>query len=315
MSESYSVIVIGAGCAGLTAAIYLARAELKPLVFAGDLENKGGLLTKTSIVENYPGFAEGIDGNRLMDQMEKQAIKYGAQIIDNKIVKVNFQTRPFWLEDDEHRQYYAQSVIIATGSQPQKLDLVNEEKFWANGISSCAVCDGALFKGRKIIVVGGGDTACEHALFLTKFSPVTMLLRRDQFRASKIMQQRVLSHPQIKVIYNTIVKSLIGHHCLEAIECQNVTDGNNLKLSVDGLFYGLGLKPQTEIFLDQLAMDESGYIIKGASERYLTMTSVEGIFVAGDCSDKRYLQAITAAAEGCQAAIDCIDYLMTNNSY
>lgn len=309
----HNVIIIGGGCAGLTAAIYCARAQLKPIVFANTYENKGGLLVKTSIVENYPGFPEGVDGFNLIDNMEAQAVKYGAKIIDDRIVQVNFDKRPFRLLDSNNNKYKTWSVIICTGSTPIKLGIPKEDIYWSNGISSCAVCDGALYRDKKIIVVGGGDTAMEEALFLTKFSNVTLIHRRSEFRASKIMQQRVLSNPKIDILYNTIISELGGNKHLEYIICENTITGKRNKLFVDGLFYGLGLYPNTELFNGQLDMDSFGYIIdySYANINYKTMTSVEGVFVAGDAKDKIYKQAIVACGDGCRAAMDVEKYLET----
>lgn len=301
-----SVIIIGAGVAGLSAAIYIARAELKPLVFAGQAATKGGMLTKTSIVENYPGFQDGIDGFQLINNMEIQAVKYGSQIIDRDVVSVEVQDGGnhnfFKLVDDSNDIYITKTIIIATGSTPNKLGLPNEQKLWGYGISSCAVCDGALYKNKKIIVVGGGDSAMENALFLTKFSNVTLIHRRDTFRADYTMQRRVLLNPKINIIYNTQVTKLIGDTYLEAIEITS-NDGEIQIMPVDGLFYGLGLTPNTKLFENILEMDDIIHKYEG------NMTSVNGIFVAGDVSDNVYRQAVVAAGDGCKAALDVINYL------
>lgn len=306
------VIIIGGGCAGLTAAIYCARAELNPLLFAGDFEDKGGLLVKTSIVENYPGFQDGILGFDLINNMEEQAVKQGTRIINRQIIQVDLSQRPFTLIDSENTRYQTQALIIATGSQPNKLKLPDEDKFWGHGISSCAVCDGALFKNKRIVVVGGGDSAMEEALFLTKFSKVTLIHRRDTFRASKVLQKRVLEHPKIQILYNTIITEFHGTNHLEAITIQQVLTGETSKLPVDGLFYGLGLTPNTQLFAGQLERDSDGYILhgpQGSSHHYETMTSVEGVFVAGDAHDKIYRQAVVAAGEGCQSALNVESFL------
>lgn len=305
------VVIIGAGCSGLTAAIYCGRAELKPIVFAGNIENKGGLLIKTSIVENYPGFPDGINGYDLMLNMENQAIKFGAMIIDKEIISIEKYSNYFKLIDSDNIIFLTKTVIVCTGSQPRKLNLENEDKFWSNGISSCAVCDGALFKNKKIIVVGGGDSSAEMAIFLTKFSNVTLIHRRNNFRASKIMQQRILNNPKIKIIYDSIITKLNGKNKLEEIECKNIITGKISNIPVDGLFYGLGLIPNTAIFKDIIETDNDGYIIRYHKKDgpYKTMTSQIGIFVGGDCTDKRYKQACTAAADGVKCALDVIDYL------
>lgn len=301
------VVIVGAGCAGLTAAIYAGRAELQPLVFAGSLQDKGGLLTKTSIVENYPGFPEGIMGSDLIDRLEEQAGKCGARMLNKEVAKADFSVRPFSLMDDEGQTHTADAIILATGSKPNKLGLPREEELWSRGISSCAVCDGALYKRKKIVVVGGGDSALEEANFLTKFSRVTLIHRRDSFRASKAMQSKVLSNEKIDIVYDTEVVELRGKEVLESIAVRNVKTGQRQEMAVDGLFYGLGLKPNVQL-AGQLDLDCDGYV-KRAGHHLETMTSVEGVFVAGDCQDKHYRQAIVAAGDGCKAAMDAEHYL------
>lgn len=314
LNNVHKVIVIGAGCAGLSSAIYLARANLKPLLFAGSLEYKGGLLTKTSIVENYPGFSDGIMGFDLIKNMEDQALKYGTQVIDEnvkQIKKLNHSANIFLVTDTNNKEYYTHTIVIATGSTPNKLGLADEDRFWANGISSCAVCDGALYRNKKIIVVGGGDSATEHALFLTKFSNVTLIHRRDTLRASSIMQDKVLNNDKIKLIFNTVITKLNGGDKLQSISCRNSITNDDFELEVDGLFYGLGLTPNSELFKDIIELDDEGYVIKYNADD--TTTSVSGIFVAGDVSDKKYRQAIVACGEGCKAALDVNEYLVNNN--
>jgi thioredoxin reductase (NADPH) len=312
MSETiHKVIIIGGGCAGLTAAIYCGRAELKPVLFAGSYEKKGGLLMKTSIVENYPGFPNGVSGFDLMFGMEEQAIKYGTEMINNEIVELDVEHEAIRLVDSDGITYLTQTLIVCTGSEPNKLGLTNEEKLWTSGISSCAVCDGALYKNKKIIVVGGGDSAIEEALFLTKFSDVVLIHRRDKFRASKIMQDRLFANSKVKIIYNTVITELVGDEHLEKIICTDVNDNHNFTLEVDGLFYGLGLKPNTELFKNILDVDADGYIIADPESGYKTMTSVRGIFVAGDATDKIYRQAVVACGNGCEAALDVERYLAT----
>jgi thioredoxin reductase (NADPH) len=303
-----NVIIIGGGCAGMTAAIYSGRAELKPLVFVGDNANRGGLLSKTSLVENYPGFPTGINGFDLVDQMERQAIACGAEIKEAKIVSVSKLDQKFFeLTDDNYKKYLTKSVIIATGSYPNKLGLPNEENLWGKGISSCAVCDGVLYKKKKIIVLGGGDTAMEHALFLTKFSNVTLIHRQNKFRASKLMQTRTMEHPKINIIYDTIVTELHGENSLIGITTKNVLTGVISHLQVDGLFYGLGLNPNTQIF--DVEKNNGGYISVCKKDGFSTMTSIPGIFVAGDAHDDIYRQAVIAAGDGCRAAMDVHKYL------
>lgn len=309
MNSVHNVIIIGGGCAGLTAALYCGRAELQPLVFTGDLNIKGGLLTKTSIVENYPGFPEGIDGYTLMTNMEDQARKYGATIIESLIIDVNFDTQPYALIDSENNTYYTKSVIIATGSSPNKLHLDNENKLWTKGISSCAVCDGALYKNKTIYVVGGGDSAFEEANFLTKFSNVTLIHRNDIFKASKAMQQKVFTNPKIKIITNTVISELHGDTKLSDITLLDTNTKQQNKMHCDGLFYGLGLKPNSNIFKKYITMDNEGYIIKIPNTKYETVTNIEGVFVAGDVADKHYRQAVLACGDGCKAALDVEHYL------
>lgn len=307
----HKLIIIGGGCAGLSAAVYAARADIKPLVFTGS-EDKGGLLMKTSIVENYPGYHDGILGFDLMINMESQAVKFGAEIIERIITKIEKLDNHFILTDNTNQQYEALAVIVATGSKPNKLYLEKENDLWSKGISSCAVCDGALYKNKSIVVVGGGDSAMEEALFLTKFSKVTLIHRRDTFRASKIMVDRVLKNERITIIYDTEVVKLYGDEKLTAIDYKNVKTGEITNLNVDGLFYGLGLKPNTEAFKGFIELDEDNYILKShVSEHneYETSTSVKGVFVAGDVCDKVYKQAIVAAGDGCKAALDVLNYL------
>lgn len=303
------VIIIGGGCAGLTAGIYAARAELEPLIFAGNLEDKGGLLVKTSIVENFPGFSDGILGFDLVQNMENQAIKCGAKVIDADVVKIDFSKKPFSITDDTGNIYYSHTVIVATGSKPNKLGLDRENEFWSRGISSCAVCDGALYKGKKIMVIGGGDSAIEHALFLTKFSDVILVHRRDTFRASKAMQTKLFENPKIKIIYDTVIEKFNGSDKLQSVILKNLKTGETQEAEVDGLFYGLGLTPNTGLFKGVLDMDEEGYIKKIGDHHFETMTSIEGVFVAGDANDKIYRQAIVASGDGCKAAMDANNYL------
>ena len=306
--EIIKVAIIGGGVAGLTAGIYASRAELNPVLFASNLDEKGGLLTKTSIVENYPGFENGIMGMDLIFNMEKQAISTGTKVLNKTIVDFDFKQKPFLLVDNDGNKYKAHTVIIATGSSPNKLGLENEDKYWSNGVSSCAVCDGALFKKKKIVVVGGGDSAMEEALFLTKFSNVTLIHRREEFRASKVMLNRVMNHPKITVILNTVIEKFEGEKKLKSILVKNLKDNTTSTIEVDGLFYGLGLKPNTSLFKDALETDEEGYISKKGKE-FETMTSIEGVFVAGDAHDKIYRQAVVASGDGCKAAMDANNYI------
>ncbi len=308
----YQVIIIGAGCAGLSAAIYCARAGLKPLLFASNLNDKGGLLVKTSIVENYPGYPDGILGYDLIQEMEKQALNEGTQILDFDVREVDFSSKNlFKIWDENGILYLTRSVIVATGSKPNKLHLENEDILWGHGISSCAVCDGALYKNKRIIVVGGGDSAMEEAQFLTKFSNVLLIHRKDTFRASRVMQDKVLNNPKIKVLYNSEVVRLHGSDKLTKITVRTSSDtsSNDSEIDVDGLFYGLGLKPNSWIFANQLICDPLGYIVKCPSDELESQSSIPGVFVAGDVSDRIYRQAIVAAGDGCKAALDVNKYL------
>jgi len=304
---TYDVIIIGGGCAGLTAGIYCGRADLKTLIFCGGFDDKGGMLSKTSDVENFPGFPDGILGYDLVANMEKQAVKYSVEIKNEYVCSISKNDDIFSVSTDTET-FDTKTIIICTGTTPRKLGLENEDTLWSHGISSCAVCDGALYKKKKIVVVGGGDSAMEEALFLTKFSDVILIHRKDTLRASKIMQNRVLSNKKITIYYNTVVTKLNGTNKLESINIKNLENNNEEMLEVNGLFYGLGSYPNTEKFKDLVDLDENGYIIVG-DEEYKTVSSVRGIFAAGDVHDTIYRQAITAAGFGCQAGLDVIKYI------
>ena len=297
------VAIIGSGPAGLTAALYAARANLEPLVIAGNVPL--GQLMITSDVENYPGFPNGIQGPELMQLFREQAERFGSTIIDRDATKVDFSARPFriWIGQDE---YKADSVIVATGASALWLGLPSEEAFRGRGVSACATCDGFFFRDREIAVVGGGDTALEEAIFLTKFaSKVTILVRRDGFRGSKIMQDRALAHPKIDVIWNTEVAEVTGDNTVGGIRLRDTRDGTESTLDVQGLFIAIGYKPNTDLFKDQLELDERGYL-KVVDE---TGSGIDGVFIAGDVHDHRYRQAVTAAGDGCKAAIDAERWL------
>jgi thioredoxin reductase (NADPH) len=306
------IAIIGAGCAGLTAGIYSGRAELRTLVFTGTLEDKGGLLVKTSTVENFPGFPDGILGFDLISNMEQQAVKCGALLCESEIVETELSSNWKYLTDSDGNKYKVKAVIIATGSKPNRLNLKDEERFWSKGLSSCAVCDGALYKRKRIVVVGGGDSAMEEASFLTKFSDVTLIHRGNSFpKASKAMVTRVLENPKIKVIFNTVIKELLPDakdEFLGGVLIENIVTNDQQILPVDGLFYGLGLKPNTTLF-DSIEKDEDGYICNSFNHQFLMETSFRGVFVAGDAHDKVYRQAIVAAGDGCKAAMEAIEYV------
>ena len=294
------VAILGSGPAGLTAAIYASRANLEPIVFAGNAPL--GQLMITSDVENYPGFPGGIQGPELMQLFRDQAERFGSTIFDVDVTKVDFSERPFklWVKDD---LYLADAVIVATGASALWLGLPSEEEFRGRGVSACATCDGFFFREREVAVVGGGDTALEEALFLTKFaSKVTMLVRRGEFRGSKIMQDRALAHPKIDVRWNAEVTEVRGDMTVTQLSVRDTETAEESTLDVQGLFIAIGYKPNTDLFKGQLDLDPRGYC-KTADDGD-TNTNVEGVFVAGDVHDHRYRQAVTAAGDGCKAAID-----------
>ncbi|MCX7811905.1 MAG: thioredoxin-disulfide reductase [Leptospiraceae bacterium] len=318
-NKIHKVVIIGSGPAAHTAAIYAARANLEPVMFEGFMAGgiaAGGQLTTTTEVENFPGFPEGISGPELMEKMRKQSLKFGTTIITETISKVDFSTRPFklWREGFEDEEpVLAHSVIIATGATAKRLNIKGEDLFWQRGISACAVCDGALpiFRNKPLVVVGGGDSACEEATYLTKFGSVVYLIhRRDKLRASKIMQERVMKNPKIKIIWDSAVIEALGDNVLQKVKVQNLKTNQVQELEANGLFYAIGHKPNTDPFVGQIELDEDGYII---TKPGTTQTNIAGVFAAGDVQDKRYRQAITAAGTGCMAALECEKFLESIN--
>jgi thioredoxin reductase (NADPH) len=305
------VVIIGSGCAGWTAALYTARANLSPLVLTGG--QPGGLLTTTSVVENYPGFPEGVDGYELMSRMQKQAERFGARTSFGTVEAVDFSKRPFGLTVDG-RKVEAQAVIIATGASHKHLDVPGEDMLETKGVTYCATCDGALpvFRNQPLVVVGGGDSACEEALYLTRFGSIIHLVhRRDALRASKIMAERTLANSKIKPVWDSIVTEVLDvkQDKVTGVKLKNVKTGAESVLNCAGVFVAIGHAPNTALFKGQIELGENDYIIpqKGA------MTSVPGVFVAGDCADHVYRQAVTAAGAGCAAAIDAERFLAAQN--
>lgn len=298
------VLIIGSGPAGLTAAIYAARADLEPLMIEG--MERGGQLMITTDVENYPGFPDGIMGPDLMEQMRKQAERFGTRIISSDVTEVDFSKRPFTVTvgQDNHS---ADSIIISTGASARWLGVEGEDRLRGFGVSACATCDGFFFREKELIIVGGGDTAMEEALFLTKFaSKVTVVHRRDAFRASPIMVDRILDHPKIDVLWDSVVDEIVGETLVTGAKIRNVKTDEVTDFEADGLFVAIGHTPNTTVFDGSLNLDGAGYIL---TEPGTTVTSVEGVFAAGDVTDKIYRQAVTAAGMGCQAALDAQRWL------
>lgn len=303
--EKVSVLIIGSGPAGYTAAIYAARANMKPVLYQGI--QPGGQLTITTEVENYPGYPEGIQGPEMMVHFEKQASRMGADIRYGLATKVDFSGSPLKVWIDEEKEMHADSVIISTGASAKWLGLPSEERLNGYGVSACAVCDGFFFKGKEVAIVGAGDTAAEEALYLSKLcTQVHMIVRRDQMRASKIMQDRVLSTPNIKVYWNAETDEILGDKKVEAVRIKDNKAGTTQEIPVSAFFVAIGHQPNSAIFKDYIDMDETGYILTVPGT---TKTNVAGVFAAGDVQDKNYRQAVTAAGSGCMAALDAERYL------
>ncbi len=302
-SNHTKILIVGSGPAGLTAAIYAARANLEPIVLGGYVP--GGQLMVTSDVENYPGFPDGIQGPELMEKFRAQAEHFGTRVVDADVDRVDFSERPFRLWAD-HVEYTAESVIVATGASALWLGLENETRLRGRGVSACATCDGFFFRGKKVAVIGGGDTALEEATFLTRFAPEVVLVhRRDRFRGSKIMQDRALANPKISVLWNKEVTDVLGDDVVSGIRLLDTVTGETSEEPTQGLFLAIGYKPNTDVFRDWLEVDEKGYLVV----RDETGSRVEGVFIAGDVHDHRYRQAVTAAGDGCKAAIDAERWL------
>lgn len=311
-----NVIIIGSGPAAHTAAVYTGRAELRPLLFEGFMAGgvaAGGQLTTTTEVENYPGFPDGISGPELMDRMRAQSLACGARIKTETVERVDLSVRPFRVYTASG-EYSSEALIIATGATAKRLALPGEESYWQKGISACAVCDGALpiFRNKPLVVIGGGDSACEEASYLSKYgSSIMVLVRRDVLRASKAMQHRVFNDPKITILWNTEAEEAVGEAALTGVRVRNNRSGEEQVLEASGLFYAIGHQPNTEFLESQLPTDETGYVI---TEPDSTRTSIAGVFACGDVKDKVFRQAVTAAGSGCMAALEAEHYLVDMKS-
>lgn len=298
------VVIIGSGPAGLTAAIYTARANLEPLIIRG--LQPGGLITTTSEVENFPGFPEGIGGFDLTDKIAKQAERFGTRFLDEVVMHIDLSQRPFTLVTDAETVVKAETLIISTGASPRKLGVPGENKLANRGVSYCATCDGFFFRGKKVLVIGGGNSALDESLFLTRFaSEVVIIHRRDEFRGDPILQERIFDHPKIKVLWDTVVTEILGDEKVSSVSTRNVKTEEETTIPTDGVFIYVGHVPNTEIFKNYLTMDENGYLITDGRTR----TNVPGVFAAGDVADHRYRQAITSAGQGCMAGMEAMWFL------
>ena len=299
-----NVVIIGSGPAGLTAAIYAARADLKPILIEGS--EPGGQLTLTTMVDNYPGFPDGVMGPQLMEDMKKQAQRFGAEILTGYVDRVELGESPFRVFVDK-QEFEAETIIISTGSTAKLIGLDNERRLMGHGVSTCATCDGFFFRDKKIAVVGGGDSAMEESTFLTKFaSDVALIHRRDEFRASKIMQDHALGNEKINVLYSTVVEDVLGDDAVTGVRVRNVKDDTTSEIDLDGVFVAIGHNPNTSIFRDQIDLDDNGYVVTVPGS---TRTSLPGVFACGDVQDPIFKQAITAAGSGCMAALEAEKYI------
>ncbi|KAL7714874.1 Thioredoxin reductase [Entamoeba marina] len=314
MSTVHNVVIVGSGPAAHTAAIYLGRSSLSPVMYEGFMAAgvpAGGQLTTTTVIENFPGFPTGIDGNELMTKMREQSTNCGCTIISETIKSVDFSSKPYKLIDESGKTILTKSVVVATGATARRMGVPGEEKYWQNGVSACAICDGAIpiFRNKVLMVVGGGDTAMEEAMHLTKYgSKVIILHRRDEFRASKAMQERVLNHPKIEVMWNSVLLELLGDgDLLNAAKVKDVKTNEEKTVDISGLFYAIGHIPNTSFLEKQVNTTPDGYIVAND-----TKTNVDGVFACGDVQDKVYRQAIVAAGSGCMAALECEKWLNLN---